>query len=298
MSAELAVPADGGHLDGSLLIGQMRAVRESMGTAPLADAGAAREKAELVRTWAKIKKTAADVALEAARLECTALRRMAQLGWHPYEGHERRAATWYAEMTDQDFSDFIRELRAVSSPTAYYQAARRKRTLARLSSGGTRFRKAAAKIVHGTDGPVTMAAMVTGLASELDIDADLLKGGPVPAGLRATIAGVIRGDRDDQIGLCPAMVTIRDAEGSWLHIRCGEATLGQYREMITHRQRQAAEVQQALEDLIELADRLARLAPDATDESPLYPLLERAVAVSLAEDWPDGSPDGPPDDYL
>ena len=122
MSRELAVPG-GDDITGAAgrrLIAQMRAAREYARDYTEDEALKAKKDAQVAWEWAKIHDAAAEVAIEACRLQATAVRRLAQLGSRHITGQGRAAAEWLGSMSDEAFAALMDGMRAARSPAALY----------------------------------------------------------------------------------------------------------------------------------------------------------------------------------
>jgi hypothetical protein len=74
------------------------------------------------REWMRIKKVAADMRVEALRIECVAIRRVGVLGGSRYlvPGNLRRVATEMAEMTATEFDKWLDRITVDSGPITPY----------------------------------------------------------------------------------------------------------------------------------------------------------------------------------
>jgi hypothetical protein len=267
VSRELAVP-DGGDLsdpDVARTLAKLRAAREYVRGCPEDEALKARRDAETVRHWARINKASGEIALEACRLQATAMRRLAQLGSAHIAGMGRAASEWLGSLDDEDFAEVIDGTRYAKSPVTLYNehckreaaadAYRRGQEIA--GGGGERaefesLTRAASTVLHAAmeEGATTVGELTEELARQLDVSLDDHGHGgwAVREGVESVIREALRSENISSEAH-PDFVTWKDREAGWLRIPWPAATLDQLRWMAEFREEQARELAEAAETL-------------------------------------------------
>lgn len=293
--ASLALP-DG--LNPDEISEQIRLLREAteyVRTASQDEAVAAVGRAQMIREWARIYKAAGAVALEAARLQTTALRRLAQLRPDQVQkGLVRTTAVWLASLSDDDFNELLGSMTESFGPVALYrQHLQDERVYAagrraeRLASGTEtppersmwerqEVGRAAEEVLGAafSDDPSTVAELADRLAQRLDMDLHE-DDGPEYVAMREGLEEVIRAairrenvfpgfsalDGSPITGRShPWYVTWCDPDGRWLRMPWIVAHLSHLRWWADYKQQQARDMQEAADELGRLADRLEATA--------------------------------------
>jgi hypothetical protein len=295
MSAELAVP--GGPLpaeDVARQVAQLRAAREWVRTCSEPEALDAKHKADMVQDWVRAYKAATAIALEACKLQATALRRLGQLNPQLIRGNEQRhAAEWLGGMAEDAFEAMVSSMTEPRSAVSFYReharrewlgAARRWGEQAARGGQGASEREEAPEIhFHGlalavqevlhaamSGGATTVHDLGEELARHLEITLDH-NTSPENVAMREGIEAVIREAlRGEQPGSADrARPLIRQGSGHWErapgldHLAGPE---GSWRRIpwqaahLSHLQFMAAYRQQQAKDLQASADELSGLA--------------------------------------
>ena len=300
MSRELAVSGEPALSDAAVRrhLAQLRKAREYVRTAPEDEALKAKRDAETLRHWARINEASAEIAMEACRLQATAMRRLAQLGSPHIAGAGRMAAIWLGSLSDADFDALMDGMRYAKAPTTLYNDHRKQvERDGKLERGR--------KIVEGDGWPadydsvcgaatyVLNAAMASGATTvnELTMNlADCLGYGDADMGdpvIREGVETVIREAlRSENISgeNHPDFVTWKDREAGWLRIPWVAATLDQLRWMAEFRQEQARELQEAADTLAVLVRDLDAVRAGHPRMSRLNDLWAELQAILTAED--------------
>jgi hypothetical protein len=267
MSRELAVPEDGvlGDPDVARTLAKLRAARAYVRDCPEDEALKARRDAETVRHWARINKASGEIALEACRLQATAMRRLAQLGSAHIAGKGRSASEWLGSLSDKAFAELMDGMRYAKSPASLYAEHckkedadadyRRGQEIAEGRGWRAEFEsltRAASTVLHAAmeEGATTVGELTEELARHLDVSLD--DHGHGGWAMREGIESVIRGalSSENISGEAhPDFVTWKDREAGWLRIPWPAATLDQLRWMAEFREEQARELAEAAETL-------------------------------------------------
>lgn len=283
MSGELALPGDGelSSPDVASILAKLRTAREFTRSCTEDEALKAKRDAEVVRHWVKVNKAAAAIAIEACKLQATAVRRLARLGSHHIAGAGRTASEWLGSLSDQEFSKLLGGLRYAKSPATLYSDHRKQEEHDRALDRGREIAEgqgephdyesvcnAASNVLHAAmaGGGTTVAEMSDQLAEVLGYDS----GGrhyAIREGIETVIREALRSERiSDEAH--PDFVTWKDREAGWLRIPWPAATLDQLRWMAEFRQEQARELQEA-------ADTLAILVRDLDAVRAEHPRMSR-----------------------
>ena len=261
-------------------------LREAVRMSPLAEAVDIAERARMAARWAKVAKSANELAVEAVKLECQALRRVGQLDSSVFKGERKNVAEAFAKMTDEEFAVqvLVRAVSGCVSAAAVLRTIRaedrHERDVAEFWSNPTSHRlsyrevhDAATTLLVGLDTETSTSEIVAELAESLGLD-DL--SGALNAGLRAIVNHAIanvdsewRSLREIQL---PEFATIRSdvyPEFKWRRVPMSLATLPQLRAMAADRRRQAEELaaradalDAAVTQLDELAQRFQMTEPE------------------------------------
>lgn len=125
----LLAPPTRGLVPADVLRDQLAAVqrlREAVRTASLAEAVDIAEKARMAAKFARVAQAAGELAVEAVKLECQALRRVGQLDPSVLKGERKKVAESFAAMSDQEFAVgvLVRAVASATSATAVYRSMR------------------------------------------------------------------------------------------------------------------------------------------------------------------------------
>jgi hypothetical protein len=308
MSRELALPDDGplGAADAARTLAQLRAAREYVRSCPEGEALKAKRDAETLRHWARINKVASNIAIEACKLQATALRRLAQLGSAHIAGPSRVAAVWLGSLTDAEFDTVLSGMRYAKSPITLHKdwrrqeeeaaAYRRGREIAEGYGGGRRqhesLARAATDLLHAAmgDGATTVNELTEELAAALfcEISEPTERAYALRAGIESVVREALRSE-DVSGESHPDFVTWKDREAGWLRIPWPAATLDQLRWMAEFRQEQARELQEAADTLAILVRDLDAIRADNPRMTRLNELWAALQAVLNAEDEADAA---------
>lgn len=272
MSRELAVPGadDVTGAAARHLVAQMRAACEYVRNCTEDEALKAKKDAKMAWEWAKIHDAAAEIAIEACKLQATAVRRLAQLGSRHIAGAGRAAAEWLGAMSDQEFRKLLDGMRYARSPVALYNDHRKReeasagydrgREIAAGRSGPGAYESVAAAATHVLNaamagGATTVGELTDKLGNEMGYAWEEYRCNPaIREGIESVIREALRSE-NISAEAHPDFVTWKDAEAGWLRIPWPAATLDQLRWMAEFRAEQARELQEA-------ADTLAILVRD------------------------------------
>lgn len=286
MNAELVLP-DG---DAVQQIQRLRQARAWVSSCTEDEALDAKRQAELAREWVRIHKASQEIAIEACKLQATALRRLCQLGSNAVKGQEKTAGDWLAAMPDVEFDALLAGMTWPRTPISFYNESQRvrredlKREHGRYLARGNgepldydSIAKAANDLLHTamTGGATTVNELTVELARSLerDLDEDYL----MRQGIETVIREALRNEsfEDDDH---PDFVTWNDKEAGWLRIPWAAATLTQLRWMADYRQAQAQELQKAADELTSLVtglEQVATTSPELTRLSDLWRELRK-----------------------
>lgn len=275
-------------------------MREVVRTAPLAESMDIAEKARWAAKFARVAQAAGELAAEAVKLECQALRRVGQLDPTVLKGERKKVAEAFAAMSDQEFAVgvLVRAVANVASATAVYRSMRAEERHASdveqfwSAPASTRatyseVRAAAETLLARVDVEGADAEIVDGLARELGLDdvSDALAGG-LRAIAEHAIANVESGRWQLQEFTLPEFVTIRAdvyPEFRWRRVPVSLATVPQLRSMIDDRRRQAEELLAAVGELEAAAATIAELGERFNLSEPepgqVGRILQRAIQV-------------------
>jgi hypothetical protein len=298
MSRELAVPGAGDitGVQGQRLITQMRAAREYAKTFTEDEALKAKKDARVAWEWAKIHDAAREVAVEACKLQATAVRRLAQLGSRHIAGQGRAAAEWLGSMSDEAFAALLDSMKSARSPATLYRDHRSdvereaKFRRGQEIADGEGFPadydsvcRAATYILNVAmaGGATTVNELAEALGSELGYgDTDM--GDPViREGIEVAIREALRSENISGEAH-PDFVTWKDREAGWLRIPWPAATIDQLRWMAEFREEQARELAEAAETLRILVRDLDAIRADnrhLTRLNDLWAALQAALAA-------------------
>jgi hypothetical protein len=302
MSRELAVTDDDALTgpDVARTLAKLRAAREYVRDCPESEALKAKRDAETVRHWARINKASGEIALEACRLQATAMRRLAQLGSAHIAGPGRAASEWLGTFSDKDFAALISDMRGAVSPVTLYnehckrQAAadayRRGQEIA--EGGGERaefesLTRAASTLLAAAmeRGATTVGELSDELARQLDVSLDDhgYGGWAMREGIEAVVREALSSENISGEAH-PDFVTWKDREAGWLRIPWPAATLDQLRWMAEFREEQARELAEAAETLRILVRDLDAIRAGNRHLTRLNDLWAALQAALAAED--------------
>lgn len=257
-------------------IRELRKARDYVRRCPEAGALKAKKDSALVREWVKIHKASSKIAVEACKLQATAVRRLCQLGSHAVTGKEREAGNWLASLSDADFDELIAGMRYARSPVTMYsdycRTKQRDDTIARgrvLADGNGEgadydyesISKAASEILHSSlaGGATSVWELSEQLLRALDFNWRERDDYLLREGAEEVIREALRHDTWDG-GHHPEFITWNEKEVGWLRIPWPAATLDQLRWMAEFRHQQAKDLQAAANDLSDLVDALERVS--------------------------------------
>jgi len=277
---------------------QMRAAREYVRGCTEDEALKAKKDAQVAWEWVKIHDAAAEIAIEACRLQATAVRRLAQLGSRHISGQGRPAAEWLGSMPDAAFAALLDGMRAARSPVSLYNDHRKrverdaKLWRGREIADGNGFPadydsvcSAATYVLHAAmaGGATTVNELTDELGACLGYgDTDM--GDPViREGIEVAVREALRSERISGEAH-PDFVTWKDREAGWLRIPWPAATLDQLRWMAEFRQEQARELQEAADTLAILVRDLGAVRADNPRLTRLNDLWAALQVALNAED--------------
>ena len=302
MSRELALPDDGSLSgpDVARTLARLRAARQYVRDCGEGEALKAKRDAETVRHWARINKAAAEISLEACRLQATAMRRLAQLKSAHIAGPGRAAAEWLGSMSEQEFAVLISDMRGAVSPVTLYNEHCKREAAAAAYRRGQEIaegdgERAEFESLTRAASTVLAAAMERGattvgeLSDELarHLDCNINDHGYGSWAMREGIEAVVREAlcSEDVSGEAhPDFVTWKDREAGWLRIPWPAATLDQLRWMAEFRQEQARELQEAADTLAILVRDLDAIRADNRHLTRLNDLWAALQAALNAEE--------------
>jgi hypothetical protein len=302
VSRALALPDDGplSGPDVASTLAKLRAAREYVRNCPEGEALKAKRDAEALRHWARINKAAGEIAIEACRLQATAMRRLAQLGSPHIAGAGRAAAEWLGSLGDKDFATRMDGMKYPVAPVTMYNdhckkeaadaAYRRGQEIA--EGGGERaefesLTRAASTVLAAAmeRGATTVGELSDELARHLDCNINDHGYGSwaMREGIEAVVREALRAE-DVSGESHPDFVTWKDREAGWLRIPWPAATLDQLRWMAEFREEQARELAEAAETLRILVRDLDAIRADNRHLTRLNDLWAALQAALTAED--------------
>lgn len=278
----------------------MRAAREHARGCTEDEALKAKKDAQVAWEWVKIHDAAAEIAIEACKLQATAVRRLAQLGSRHIGGQGRAAAEWLGSMSAEAFTALMDGMRHAMAPVTLYNehrkraaeeaAFRRGREIAEGDgerAGFESLTRAASTLLHAAmeGGATTVNELTEELAHHLDCNINDHGEGSwaMREGIEAVIREALRSENISSEAH-PDFVTWKDREAGWLRIPWPAATLDQLRWMAEFRQEQARELQEAADTLAILVRDLDAIKADNAHLSRLNDLWAALQAVLNAED--------------
>lgn len=271
----------------------------------LASAGDAMEilgKARLVRELAKLAKHAGDIAAEACRLECFALRRIGQLPGGPRDAGLPSAAAAcardFAAIADDRWAELMAEMPQRFTPYSLRRhllgeesSAERRAALFAVSEGrpdrpvheSRTLRDAAEQILEvvGDDEPLGTMELASRLATRFGISEDdslarqalglvaraaFNTSGYRNRGRRSVVCIVDPVDDEDKEIRVPLFVAYREEDLGLVHIPFDRASLEQFEEMVAAREKAAAEVLAVASELRLLHDAFASVQSESAAE--------------------------------
>ena len=298
---ELAVP---GEYDitgeaAQRLIAQMRAAREHAKGCTEDEALKAKKDAKEAWEWVKIHDAAAEIAIEACKLQATAVRRLAQLGSRHIGGPGRAAAEWLGSMSDEVFAALLDGMRYARAPVALYNEYRKKaeasaaydrgREIAEGRGYSGTYESVAAAATHVLNaamagGATTVSELTDKLGNEMGYGWEEYRCNPaIREGIESVIRETLRTE-DISREAHPDFVTWKDREAGWLRIPWPAATLDQLRWMAEFREEQARELAEAAETLRILVRDLDAVKAGNRHLTRLNDLWAALQAALAAED--------------
>lgn len=259
----------------------------------------AARQAEMVRQWVRISKGAAEVALEACKLQATALRRLCQLGSGDVGKQDRIAGNWLASLDDPAFDELLDGMGYAKTPVTLYkehlrrlerqQALQRGRDIASGEGAPADYEsvcRAANDLLHAalSGEATTVNELSDELASALDLSLDCEKDYVLREGIEAVVREALRSEAFGTGDGHPAFITWKDADAGWLRIPWPAGTVSQLRWMAEFRQEQARELKAAADDLSALAGAMERTARDCglTRLNDIWRVFARTQAKDAA----------------
>lgn len=254
-------------------IDRLIAMLSSAGADEAADAA---EQARKAREWVKVTNGAADLSAAALRLECSALRRLAQCGEDALKAvppARRSAGRWLAGMTGEQFAECMACIKAWDTPVAMHRRVIERNRVEAEAASGRRIgqgiprtpvsttpsidevRAAAQTIVEHlqASNQFSIAEAADKVAEDLDLTSggyvDWLTASTLRAAVREAVAHADWPDEDPDV---PAFVTYQEDEIGWVRIPWSQASITQLEFMVELRRKQVRELQAALEPLDDL----------------------------------------------
>lgn len=264
------------------------------------EAAAMFDTARKVRAYVKVINGAHELVVEATRLECAALRRLAQLGKPEAAGGRRRSvAMWLGSLSDDEFATWMERAERHAGAQGLYNAMGREATQAgwrevgRDLAAGEPFHptrderdygrslaqlsRAAGALLNrhsSHDAPFRVTEVAQELAEWLDQAAAFACDAAVREGycevVRAAIAADDGGVR--QPGDAPAWVTYEDDPIGWVRVPWASASIVQFRSMVTLRRKQLADLQKVvgvLEGVLSAVEEQHGAHPEITSVATL-----------------------------
>ena len=242
-----------------------------------------------LRDLLQAQKAATELRVQAVRLECVALRRVALAGLaEKLSPSNRSAALWFADMNDAEFEQVIVDCQNATSPISFMRQMKRERHDYYVwFEGGlsdepdidyTRLNSEVKNILHSLNHleSFTVAeaadALYDHLKHEWDYD-DLpreIAGSP----LREVIRQVLRAPEPgsslirigEQVFCLPNYVTWQDS-GVWRRVPWERALLKHVRYMAEMKKTQAKEMLEAAEEMVLLFETLEAVSKNETDSA-------------------------------
>jgi hypothetical protein len=257
------------------------------------------QKARLVREWVKIQKLARELAVEATRLEMTALRRLAQLdALTSLSPAHKSAAKGFAAMTDVAFEATLQVAGDSSSAIAVWRHVQhdgevaegvvRGRQIAQgdrhdpISVDSDELSEAASTVLAAAlaaDRNVSVTEAALALAEALGMADDFHNSAAVRSGLREAIRSALHNDTEMVEG-APNFVTYKNEEAGWVHVPFNIATIEQVKAWAAFRQAQAQDHVAAAAEAMALAHKLEtaqKANPGITSARKLWKLVTDAL---------------------
>lgn len=258
------------------------------------------QRAKLIREWTKISKAANEIAVEATRLEMTALRRLAQLNsLDGMSSAQKAAAKGFAGLTDDAFAVLIEKAGESTTAIAVWRSTQREEQEAAGYVRGERMARGEGHVPsHSVDPDEMASAASTVLAASLDADRNLSvteaalrlselldisdefhASAAVRNGLRNAIRSALHNDLETEDG-APNFVTYRTEETGWTHVPFNVASVEQVESWALFRQQQAADYVAAAAEAISIADKLKKAQaehPKETSAKKLWKLAQKTA---------------------
>jgi hypothetical protein len=242
-----------------------------------------------LRDLLKAQKAATDLRIQAVRLECVALRRVAIAGLaEKLSASNRSAALWFGEMTDNEFEQTISDCQNATSPISFMRQMQRERGhLGAWFNGGHKeyvqnepidLKLETAAILQSLSDleSFTVAEAADALYDQLSLvwDSNDLPREVAGAPLREVIRQVLRAPEPgsdlirigERVFTLPNYVTWHDS-GEWRRVPWHRALLKHVRYMAEMKQAQARNMADAAEELTALYEALESESTHETDSA-------------------------------
>ncbi len=277
----------------------LRAIREIVRiTDDPNEATTTAQRARLIREWVKISKAANEIAIEATRLEMTALRRLAQLNaFDGMSSASKAAARGFAGLSDEDFATLIEKAGESSTAIAVWRSTQREEQEAAGYERGQRMARgeghvpshsvdtdemadAASKVLAASldaDRNLSVTEAALRLSELLDISDEFHASAAVRNGLRNAIRSALHNDLETEDGV-PNFVTYRTTEAGWVHVPFNVASVEQVESWALFRQSQANDYVAAAAEAISISDKLKKAQaehPKETSAKKLWKLAQK-----------------------
>lgn len=278
------VPLEADSPDFDSWLQQLKITREWVAShSTLSEATNAREQAHLIRELVRMRNEGHRAAVEALRLECAALRRLAALGPLGLSGlsdTDAKSAKTFAAMPDEEWNRFLLDIHKNCAPSTALAEFRRTASARAgfdaglaVASGATRkprvpddrnsLIQAASTILQSVtdeEEPFTVASAAQRLADYVQRDID----DPIDRlAMRQAIRLALQfaGEDDTPEGV-PGVVTYFEDEVGWVRIPAAVASLEQFRFHVEYRERQARDMSAEASKLREVLDALTKRQSD------------------------------------
>lgn len=248
------------------------------------EASDAHQQARLFRELGKFRKVAHEVAMEAFRLECIALRRLGQLGQEALKilgTTDKDSAHKFAKMSSEDFEFFLTNLTKIVTPaTAFKQYQKMEQDKQDFEDGVSIGRgnvrrpssydekneqelmEAAAIVLNNiTSEEFTIASAAQALGERIqrqyddEVDRVALKTA-IRVALFNDESGHGNPDAPELLNRCPELVTYFESEVGWVRIPRERASVEQFKFMVEYRERQAEAMLSAAKELRVIFDEV------------------------------------------
>lgn len=256
------------------------------------------KRAKLGREWVKISKAAKELAVEATRLEATALRRLGQLEF--FTGlpiNQKPVAQWFASQTEEEFKAVLAEADKSSSAVGLWRRWQRQSVIDEAFRRGGRIAtgedfnpekvtkenlaqsaKTVLDVALSNDETISVSSAAFHLAEQLGLEIDYFEDAAIRSGLAFAIRQAFRehlpvGDDEHY----PGWITYYQKDLGFVRIPWNIATVEQVLAWAAFREEQA-------NMYIEAAAKASEVGEEVRVAAKKYPRVKKVVDLLKAEE--------------